>query len=450
MKAIGGATIRASKIGGAKTRPASLRLFLRLRPILLPVLCLVPAIFLCHRRAGAEDAPPAQAKQAEADAAGFAPGKPIPKTYFGLTTKDFAHVEPLPGYGTARSWDGVGLSWSEINPRPGVYDFAAFDEFVKRNEARGAEMIYTFGRTPQWASSQPARATPYGPGECAPPADLNEWDRFVGAVVHQAAGRILYYELWNEPNDTDFYCGDGEAMVRLAQHAYRIIHAMQPQATVLSPAPAGDSGAGWFSAYLADGGAQSFDALAFHGYWNTRAEEIGQVIARYRGLLMQAGAWPRPIWDTEGSWGCCGDTLNEAQQAAFLAKYFLLQWSEGVARFVWYAYDGGKWGGLWSAAGGLNASGAAFREVEAWMAGAAMPQPCAADARGTWSCKLDRGEGKQAIAVWNSTHTENFPAAAEYTHYRDLSGRVFPVMKGQVPVGNAPVLIETGTATVAP
>jgi hypothetical protein len=37
-----------------------------------------------------------------------------------------------------------------------------------------------------------------------------------------------------------------------------------------------------------------------------------------------------PLWDTEGSWGDSG-MGDDSHRAAFLAKYYVLQWSQGVA-----------------------------------------------------------------------------------------------------------------------
>jgi hypothetical protein len=35
------------------------------------------------------------------------------------------------------------------------------------------DMIYTFGRTPSWASSLPDYKTPYGYGDCAYPTNIS-------------------------------------------------------------------------------------------------------------------------------------------------------------------------------------------------------------------------------------------------------------------------------------
>ncbi len=365
--------------------------------------------------------------------------------FFGLTVNDFANVAPLVAYGTTRSWDAYpGLDWADANPAPGQYDFAPLDSFIAINQARGAEMIYTFGRTPQWASTQPNAPGPYGPGQCAPP-QLAAWDQYVAAVVARAAGRIHYWELWNEPNDAEYYCGDVAAMVTMAQHANQIIKSIDATAKVLSPAVTGSAGPAWLGTFLSGGGNSSVDIVAFHGYGTANAEDLNGIVSSYRAVTSADAGLSMPLWDTEGGWGesAIGD---DSHRAAFVSKYFVLQWSQGVARVVWYAYDNSDcWGRLMGATAGLNAAGTAYRETYKWIVGATLTQPCSADGNGTWVCSLTRPGGYQAEIVWNSTkNLASYAAPAPMADYRDLAGNSNPIANGVVPVGNSPILIESG------
>ncbi len=93
-------------------------------------------------------------------------GAAVPAAFFGLTVLDFGKLSPTVRFGTTRSWDADDLDWADANPAAGAYNFASLDNFIARNQARGAEMIYTFGRTPRWASSQPNAPGPYGTTRC--------------------------------------------------------------------------------------------------------------------------------------------------------------------------------------------------------------------------------------------------------------------------------------------
>ena len=167
----------------------------------------------------------------------------IPRSLFGMTVLDFQNVSPSLSYGTTRTWDSFPmLDWADINPAPGVYDFQQLDAFIKINQERGVDVIYTFGRTPLWASSQPGVQGPYGPGQCAPPANVQNWDDYVTAIASHAGARITYWELWNEPQDPEYYCGDTRTLVTMAQHAYRIIKSINPAAQIITPAASAAGG----------------------------------------------------------------------------------------------------------------------------------------------------------------------------------------------------------------
>ena len=371
-------------------------------------------------------------------------GPQIPASYFGLTVHQSSLVPVVP-YNTVRSWDAVpGPDWADSNPAPGVYKFASLDAFIAANQATGStpgrDMIYTLGRTPQWASSQPNAPTDYGPGQCAPPSDITNWDNYVTAVATHANGAIKYWEIWNEPMNAKYYCGDIPTMVTLAQHARTIIKNIDPDAVILSPATGSGWGPAWLSSFLLQGGASTVDVIAFHGYWSQTAEDIVTVIGDYKTLMAQNGLSNLPIWDTEAS-GEAMPTMD--QDAAFLSKYYLLHASLGVARFLWYGYDSSlQWGQLWTAAGGPNEAGTAYAQTYDWMVGATLTSPCAMGTNGVWSCGFSR-TNYEAMALWNSTAPTTVSVLSQFVQYRDLMGVVHPITDGTVPVGNSPILVET-------
>ena len=374
---------------------------------------------------------------------------PIPGTYFGMTIKDYLNAVPNFPFGTTRSWDASPkLAWTEINTAMGVYDFSGVDQFIQVNQARHAEIIYTFGRTPQWASSKPQQPATYGPGQCAAPSNMALWDAFVTALTAHVAGRIHYWELWNEPNSQDFFCGDMPTMVTMAQHAYRIIKAADPQAIVLSPGMTSAAGPSWLGYFLYLGGTKYVDAIAFHGYSSIVAGDMTPLVAQYRVSMVANGAAKLPIWDTEASWAGDGTlpTSSMQDQVAFLSQDYLLQRSLGIERLVWYAFDGGStWGGLWDAEHGPSAAARAFQETYRWMTGASLTSPCAPDANLITSCGLARSGGYQAEAIWSASGTKTITLPNKYVEARDLSGNVVPIQNHIITLNNQPILVETGT-----
>jgi hypothetical protein len=369
----------------------------------------------------------------------------VPANFFGLSTLNFQSVQPSIPYGTARSWDEYPtLDWADANPVSGVYNFSFIDAFISLNQSRGADMIYTFGRTPQWASSAPTAYTPYGPGQCAPPTNLSDWDKYVTALATHVAGRIHYWEIWNEPQDPHYYCGDIPTLINMAGDAYHIIKSIDPTTQIITPSVTASGGPAWLNQYLQAGGGQFADIMSFHGYWGPVAESIQTVVQSYRSVLAANGQSTKPLWDTEASWA--GDPSNVLQgypqRAAFLTKYYLLQWSDGVSRFVWYAYDGGTWGGLWDPINGLHADGVAYRIVQQWMLGSQMASPCTVDDAQTWTCNLLRN-GDHAEVIWNSTTSISLQVSGDYTKQSDLMGNTTSIAGSKIQVGNSPVLLRT-------
>ena len=388
------------------------------------------------------------AKYPAAKASVYVVASAIPARFFGMTVQEATTVKPALSYGTTRSWDvNPGLAWTDLNPSFGVYNFTALDQFLAVSNSRGADVVYTFGRTPQWASSQRAQAGSYAVGECAPAASITDWDDFVTALVTHANGRIKYWELWDEPNNPGTYCGSMPTFITMVQHAYQIIKKIDPTAEVLSPSTSSSGGPAWMSWFLNSGGGQYFDVLAVHGYWSATAEDIETVSGKYKPLLAAHGMSNKPMWDTETSWagdGNLGTPVME-KQVSFLAKEFLLNWSVGFSRAAWYAYDGGSiWGGLWTASGGATAAATSYQQTYRWMVGASLSSPCTKDAEGTWTCELTRPNGYTSEAVWNSTNSVTMSVPATYTEYLDLAGAAHTVEQGKVTVGDTPILLESG------
>jgi hypothetical protein len=375
---------------------------------------------------------------------GFSAGAgAIPLTYFGLTIN---HNESVPfpsgsAFGAIRSWDATNVSWNDINTAPGVYDWSGFDAWMTYVSSHGVDVLYTFGRTPLWASSNPTAYTGYGPGQCAPPTNMSDWDDFVRAVVNRAAGRIRHWELWNEPQDRTHYCGTISQMVIMAQHAYQIIKTANPDFQVLTPATLYDDGAGpkWLDIYFADGGTDYADIVSFHGYLNGPAEMHTRVIEDYRTVTRKYNQQSKPLWNTESDWG---DTKGAENQAAYLVKYYLIQWTGGLDRFYWYAYDNTGYGTLYSDRA-LTQAGVAYQHVSNWMVGARQDKPCAMDSSSIWTCGFARPGGYQALAVWDAGKSASYTPAPQYKSYRDIYGTSHSI-SGNLTIGNAPVLLETG------
>ncbi len=302
--------------------------------------------------------------------------QPVSPDFFGLSmTVQEVEGEPWPvdSFSGLRLWDS-GVPWSTINPAPGVYDWTQLNLWLDQAKQNGMDITYCFGRVPAWASSDPNdHVCASEPGSCDPPWDLNPdgsgtdqaWRDFVTAIVTHAAGRIHYWELWDEfPDPARWHWptnGHGNAtiqqLLRMTQDARQIIKSVDPTAVIL-----GQSGALRFPLdyprwqQWAEAGIGSYvDIIAFHSYAQLQGQKaglpetlVGLMLGHqnypfgstgFRGFL-QTYNLTQPIWNTEGSWASDSGQLRDPdEQAGFLVRFYALNLSLGVQHFHWYEWD---------------------------------------------------------------------------------------------------------------
>ena len=158
-------------------------------------------------------------------------------------------------------------------------------------------------------------------------------------------------------------------------------------------------------------------------------------------IAAKHGLASKPLWNTEGSWGTAN--LPSDAQVADVARFYVLQWSNGVSRFYWFAWDDPAWGTLWDATHGPHPAAVAYQQVYDWMVGATMTSPCSVDATSTWTCGLSRPGGYQAQAIWNTATTLSYTPPSKFTRYSDLAGHIFPIKGGPLMIRAEPMLLET-------
>lgn len=402
---------------------------------------------------------------------------PIPTSFFGMTF-DHASDWPTVPIGAVGHEPAIGWYWHERTK--GTFTWAGVDGYVSAAEQHGVDFIYELGgNVPAWASSRPNEPcqalAPNDHGCAAPPANIQDWDDYVTAVVTRYKRRIKFYEIWNEPNNPRAWSGTFAQLVELARHAHTIIKAIDAKAQVLTPAPAGPGAPWeWMEQYLDAGGGPYADIGAFHGYmaasWVTpypfpedettsgcappgpRSNCSGSVltkVARFRSAFDNGGMLHAPMFDTEGSWGK-GTITDPDQQVAWLARWLLLQASAGVSRVYWYAWGPAPdpttaWGALLDLEGNITAAGVAYGQLERWLAGATITQPCARARDAVWTCGLSRA-GYLGLVVWNTSGPAPYTVPSQYVQHRDLAGNIALLPVKSILVGAAPILLETGPA----
>lgn len=401
---------------------------------------------------------------------------PVPRAFFGLHAagmfgdtwwwaepEPFKHVYDWPrlDFGTFRTWDS-GVMWSQIQPsKRGHFNFSLCDHIIERAWKRRQKVVFTLGQTPAWASSHPTQPATYGLGLGAPPKRLADWQAFVAALARRYQSKIHAYEVWNEPDiqgEWGFFTGSPADLVALERATADVLAKEDPAALLLTPPMSGgDSGGShqWMNAYLAAGGGQRAQGVAWHAYVAAPETAVG-VVATLRQLLAAHGLRHLPVWNTEGGLDVESTGSNATSAAGFVARSLLVHWALQLHTSCWYSYNAQpQYEGLTVVLptgqrdpARLAPAGKAYQQVMSLMLGARMVS-LSSRPDGTWVATLQRDDGsasqRRSRVAWRPAGPALLllPAAWRASYWQDgVTGGVTRVGGSKsVAVGQVPRLI---------
>ncbi len=130
-------------------------------------------------------------------------------------------------------WVKLQFAWRDIEGiEKGKYDWWKPDQIVRAIETAGLKLLVRLDRQPFW-SQEPGSSLK----ENRPPANLDDFGDFCGAVAERYHGRIGAYQIWNEPNLSrewgDLPPDPGE-YTTLLQVCYEAIKEKDPETIVIS------------------------------------------------------------------------------------------------------------------------------------------------------------------------------------------------------------------------
>jgi LysM repeat protein len=272
------------------------------------------------------------------------------------------------------TWIKQQITWKSLESERGNINWAALDEVVNRANARGLYVLLSVAKAPKWARTTTA--------EDGPPADFQEYARFMGALAQRYKGKVHAYEIWNEQNLRREWNGatlSASSYISLLRAAYQAIKAADPNALVISGAPAPTGVNDGVTAiddrvYLAQmyaaGLASVSDGIGAHpnGWANPpdslccnatdgvpthddhRSFFFRQTVEDYRAIMVRYGDSGTRLWPTEFGWGSNENISSsiqpgfdfvgyttEAEQAAYLRRGLEMAKGYGYVgpTFVW-------------------------------------------------------------------------------------------------------------------
>lgn len=288
-------------------------------------------------------------------------------------------------FGSVRLWDS-GTRWGDIAPSAGQWNFERLDKYVNQASQHHAGILYTLGSPPRWASSRPDEFCPYGSGSCAMPVRIAHWEEYVRRVATRYKGQIAYYELWNEPTFSDiprdrgthsFFTGSVAEMVELARTARKVLDEVDPNAMLATPGFT--NGPDRLEMFLAAGGKQYVQAVAYH-FYSSSAQEFASQIVDVRAVMQRQGVANLPLWNTETGLEVYGpkeplppgrQRESHADMASRMAQFLVLGAAANVSRYYYFAWDNDL-SGMVTRSGDHLPGYEAMAMMQKWLTGATL------------------------------------------------------------------------------
>lgn len=214
--------------------------------------------------------------------------------------------------------------WSRTEKVAGVYDFTWLDDCVDKLVAMGIEPWISVGfGNPLYIPE----ATDYGAVGWVPlysDTAMKAWLNYVTAVATRYKGKVVYFEIWNEPWNVQFWRNGTPSPQDYAAFAVPTMKAMRavyPGAKFVTGSVTLSSASMDFAkGFLNAGVADHADVLCFHQYARVPDDYYVTKVNKFRAML---AAYPRPmtLWQGEGG------APSKADTTGVLSTY---EWDEKV------------------------------------------------------------------------------------------------------------------------
>ncbi len=281
----------------------------------------------------------------------------------------------------------VSIGWDDIEPEPGRRDWTFWDGFFDEAERAGVAPIPYVCYTPEWNAPDP-EDRPWA----SPPRDVAAFEALMRDLASRYRGRTASWEIWNEPDNRDYWTGTVAQFAALLRAGASGVRAGDPAAAVVGGGLAGDLS--FLEKLVGEAGVgRAFDVLNLHAYfetWNPDPWERLPDYVRRAEEILKGSVGAKPIWMAELGYSSFrrGGVVSPyyksrfdyehtlRHQAVTLARAVALALSTGqVPMFAWYQVrdvppgqpvigdDNNRWLGIVASDGRRKRSFRAFRFV---------------------------------------------------------------------------------------
>jgi polysaccharide biosynthesis protein PslG len=197
------------------------------------------------------------------------------------------------------------VDWSQIEATQGSRDWSATDRVINAIVAHGMSPLGLVTYAPAWAANS---------GKHGSPSDPNLFASFAAAAATRYLGKVAMWEVWNEPNITEFWspAPNVTAYAALLTATYSAIKTVSSGLFVVSGglAPAADDGVDiapltFITGLYATGANHYLDAFGMHPYTypylpsDKNSFSAFQQMTQMRTIMVNGGDSAKQIWLTE-------------------------------------------------------------------------------------------------------------------------------------------------------
>jgi hypothetical protein len=229
----------------------------------------------------------------------------------------------------------MDLGWASVEKTKGVYDFqkSGYDALTKGCTARGIHIVYILDYSNKLYEPEQSVRTDEG---------RNAFAAFAEAAAKRYAGKGVLWEIWNEPNLKQFWSPQPsvEDYCRLVEEAAPRIRKADPGGQVVAGATS-QIPLEWLEECFKKGLLGWIDVLSVHPYRSKAPETVVGDYAKLRVLIKQYAPAGKEVPVISGEWGYSNinwdkSRLSDMEQAAYLARMFLVNLHQGVPVSIWY------------------------------------------------------------------------------------------------------------------
>jgi hypothetical protein len=177
-------------------------------------------------------------------------------------------------------------------------DFTGLDEVMALAQQYNLQVVADLNTIPWWISNCQSSTDLAGMTLCGTD-DVSDYGSMISQIVAHSDAVIHDWEIWNEPDDGQYFTGTPQQYARMLRAAHDAIKAIDPQANVLLGGISGTAAMSWLGQVFATpgaGAAGAFEIANIHerGWLDGLAGDM----AAWRKFLAGYG-FTGPLWVTE-------------------------------------------------------------------------------------------------------------------------------------------------------